>query len=160
MKRFLASGALVSVMFLSFLILSGPASLAQAATVERQSQAIASTAFRPSVCVQWIDETGCNTGVSHRAGTSIFITASVQPAPVAPWRLVMMTRETTPNQVLTRVQVDCGQRAKCQVAAPASGPGTASFWSCMTDRSTNLAEVCSKAGLHAILSGYAQAVVS
>lgn len=160
MKRFLTSGALISVMLLGFLVVSSPPSPALAASVGKQSRAIASVAFKASVCVQWINETGCNTGVPHRAGTSIFITASVRPAPVAPWRLVMMTKETTPNQVSTRVQVDCGQRVQCQVSGPASGPGTASFWSCVTDRSTNLAEVCSKAGPHAVLSDYAWVIVS
>lgn len=160
MKRFLTSGVLVSAMLTGFLILLSPASLVFATTTGERSQSVAPIAFGTSICAQWIDETGCNTGAPRPSGTNIFITVSARPAPVAPWHLVMMTKEMAPSQGAARVQADCGQRAQCQVAGPASGPGTAIFWSCVTDATKDIPDVCSKAGPHAILSDYSRVVVS
>lgn len=166
MKRFLASDVLVSAMLLGLFVMLSPASLALATTTGERSQSVApiahssSITYKAAICVQWANEKRCSNGETHKAGTGITITASAQPAPVAPWRLVMMTKEIAPRQGMPRVQMDCGKQAQCHVSGSAHGPGAASYWACVTDASSNLAAVCSKAGPHAILSNPVRAVVS
>lgn len=164
MKRFLASNALMPMAILGFLMVLSPPSLALAVTGGQDHLVTPVVqhfdgAYNAFICVQWNNETRCSSGEPHKgANNSVFITASAQPAPVAPWHLVMLFKVISPHPETSLLLTDCKQRAQCQVSVGPfhDGSGKIRAWSCITDAAKDLTTVCSKAGPHAILSNQAR----